>query len=298
MYSGLYSGVYSSLLIRLTLRVVQDNTDGSSQAQQRDGFACVVMGTPDPDACHIWPFKSNSTIHDCANLQEILLSQRFLLSSELKSKLAQLVAPDNGELAASDRAWNMICFETQLHRWWGKAYFGLKWIGDVKDDGDEYVSYKVEWQWLPRKIHDKLARGFLSRLKGDNCEARSVVDIDTEESLQAVKRAILGCMHGAVEAPKPGARVRDQSGRRVESGRVLSLRVQKEDLDKTKTIIEVQWKLLQVAALSGAGEAPEELDPTHQPPPNLLRVPLMLPREDTEAEEEPVEEEEEEPALD
>ena len=68
-----------------------------------------------------------------------------------------------------------------------------------------------------------------------------ICKLDTEESFQAVKCAVLESIRGPVEAPKPGAWVRDESGRRVESGRVLTLKVQKEDLDKMKTMIEVQW---------------------------------------------------------
>jgi hypothetical protein len=60
---------------------------------------------------------------------------------------------------------------------------------------------------------------------------------------------------------------RDQSGRTVESGCVLAPKIQQEDLDKVETVIEAQWKLLQVAALSGAGEAPDELDSTYRLPP-------------------------------
>ena len=210
----------------------------------------------------------------------------------MRKKLVDVLAPFNGELAVSDKAWNMICLSPQLHRWWGKALFGLKWIGEVGEDGD-YSSFKVEWRWLPRKIHDKLGSEFLSHGKGDRNSARMFPKLDTEDSLQAVKRVTFDAMksiYRAVGPPMSGAKVYDQSARTVESGCVLTLKVQKEDLDRVKTVIEAQWKLLQVAALSGAGEAPDELDSKYRPPPELL--PVFTPHHeahDTRAEEEPAE---------
>lgn len=135
-------------------------------------------------------------------LQQIILSQELLLSREQKAQLANLVTPANGELGASDKAWNMICLETQLHRLWGKTYFGLKKIGKVEEDEDDYFSFKVEWHWLPRKIHDKLEREFLSRQKGDYCDARMFPKLEAEDSLQEVKRAVFESIHGPAEAPQ------------------------------------------------------------------------------------------------
>ncbi|KFH42063.1 hypothetical protein ACRE_072070 [Hapsidospora chrysogenum ATCC 11550] len=280
----------------------KSNSVGRSQSEvekvgigthtRRDGFACVVTGTPDPDACHVWPFKSTSDRKGKDELRHTIHSQVFLFSNEIRQNLIDLLAPLNQELAVSDKAWNMICLNPQLHRWWGKAYFGLRWIGEVEGDG-AYSSFKVEWRWLPGKIHDRLDSEFLSHQKGDKNAVRMFPKLDTEDSLQAVKRVTFDAMksvHRAAGPPKPGAKVYDQSGRTVESGYVLTLKIEKEDLDRVKTVIEAQWKLLQVAALSGAGEAPDELDSTYRPAPELL--PVFTPHQeahDTGAEEEPAE---------
>ena len=109
--------------------------------------------------------------------------------------------------------------------------------------------------------------------------------LDTEESLQALKQAILESMQNPVHASQPGLKVLDQHGRPIETGRVIPLRVHKEDFEKAKTVIKAQWQLLQVAALSGAAEAPDELDPRYHFPPLLQDI--LRTDEDIEVEEEP-----------
>ncbi|MBE3041259.1 hypothetical protein IMZ48_01465, partial [Candidatus Bathyarchaeota archaeon] len=69
-----------------------------------------------------------------------------------------------------------------------------------------------------------------------------------------------------------GAIARDENGRLIESGRLLTLKVEAKDLDKAKTVIDAQWLALRMAAVSGAAEVADELD--KQPPPALLVEPL------------------------
>lgn len=171
------------------------------------------------------------------------------------------MTPPLSKLGSSDKSWNMICLTPTLHDWWGKAYFALKWLGDERQENDGYCSFNVTWQWLPRKIHEKLNSQFLERPAGDNYDTRARLDLDTEESYQAVKRAILESVQIPLEPREAEPRVPDKSGRTIQSGHIITLRVKKDDLEKVKTVLEAQWKLLQIAALSGAGEAPEELNP-------------------------------------
>lgn len=60
---------------------------------------------------------------------------------------------------------------------------------------------------------------------------------------------------------------RDEHGRVVESGHVLTLRAKANDLEKTKAIIDAQWLAIQMAAFSGAAQVADDLD--RQPPPSL-----------------------------
>ncbi|MBE3041260.1 HNH endonuclease [Candidatus Bathyarchaeota archaeon] len=126
---------------------------------QRDGFVCVATKSVEPDVCHYWPFTINDTTTHRYNLRDVLLENIVMLKEDMKKSLATLFAPQNDELGASDefgvsdKAWNMVSLNTQLHRYWGKAYFGLKWF-DVVDhpepkgkptgEQDEYASFRVE----------------------------------------------------------------------------------------------------------------------------------------------------------
>lgn len=95
--------------------------------------------------------------------QSFLGARPLYQAPELIEEAVVFTTRRSNQLAASGNAWNMICLGPQLHRWWGQAHFTLKWIGDVEDDGDNYSSFKVQWQWLPRKIHHKLEGELLSR---------------------------------------------------------------------------------------------------------------------------------------
>lgn len=239
---------------------------------------CTVTKSVHPDVGHYWPFAINNTVTHRDHLRENLLRNTLVLSDDLKEKLVGLLAPSNGELGASDKSWNMISFNTQLHRYWDKAYFGLKWMGVVgtsetdvvglegasemkaTEARKEYESFRVQWHWLPDRIPDAL-QSHLIRPEGERCDARSLVDLDSEEALHSVKSSLRTAItqQRSLFSTK-GAMARDENGRIIESGRELILKVEAKDLDKIKTIIEAQWLAIQMAALSGAAEMADDLD--------------------------------------
>lgn len=211
----------------------------------------------------------------------------------MRKKVAELLAPLSGELGGSDKAWNMLSLNTQLHRYWRKAYFGLRWVG-VEDyalepvpgtrdvpkgeaavEGERYASLRVEWHWLPDSIPDAL-RSHLYLPKGGKCNARRLLDLDSSEAIESLVHSLRGPISRPNLISTKGATARDENGHLLESGRVLSLKVDPKDLDKMKAIIEAQWLVVQIAALSGAGEVADELD--KDPPPPVLVKDVMLPR--------------------
>lgn len=85
-----------------------------------------------------------------------------MISDDMKQRLITLFAPRGGGLGASDKAWNMVSLNTQVHRYWSKGFFGLKWVGCEEDplemvtdtrtalkgedpeEGKKYATFQVE----------------------------------------------------------------------------------------------------------------------------------------------------------
>jgi hypothetical protein len=212
------------------------------------------------------------------------------LSEGLRNRIVDLITLADGELASSDRAWNMIPMRRDIHHHWGKAYFGLKWVGEqTPRDEAGLTNVKVQWHWLPSRLVDKLPPDNLSKClpvpKGQKPnDAKRLVNLDDEDATGLIRQAMVRTIQEpnavsrlATNVSTSTATVRDQSGHLVQSGRIFTLKVEADDLHKTQTVIEAQWLALQIAALSGAGEVADDLD--INPPPPMLQYakPVLIP---------------------
>lgn len=208
----------------------------------------------------------------------------------MRNRLLDLITPADGELASSDRAWNMIPMRRDIHHHWGKAYFGLKWVGEqTPRDEAGLTTVKVQWHWLPSRLVDNLPPADLPRClpvpEGQKPnDAKRLVNLDDEDATGQIRQAMVRTIQEpnavsrlATNVSASTATVRDPSGHLVQSGRIFTLKVQADDLDKTKTVIEAQWLALQMAALSGADEVADDLD--INPPPSVLPYakPVVIP---------------------
>ncbi|KAL6851284.1 hypothetical protein ACO1O0_008412 [Amphichorda felina] len=251
-------------------------------ARDREGSMCVITQSPDPEVCHIWPFVPTKTQDGVDRTRRILMNSLMAFGGDLRSKLLKLIVPIDGELAASDRAWNMIPMRKDIHNHWGKAYFGLKWIGEqTPRDEAGLTTVKVQWHWLPSRLVDKLRRHDLPKClpvpkEQKPNDAKRLINLDDEDATGLIRQAMVRIIREpnavsrlptAVSAST--ATVRDQSGHLVQSGRIFILKVQADDLDKTQAVIEAQWLAIQMAALSGAGEVADDLD--INPPPSMMQ---------------------------
>lgn len=55
-----------------------------------------------------------------------------------------------GRPVATDKAWNMLCLNPQLHRWWGEARFGLKCLG-VTPTPTGGATVCIQFIWMPQQ---------------------------------------------------------------------------------------------------------------------------------------------------
>ncbi|RSL85472.1 hypothetical protein CEP51_003320 [Fusarium floridanum] len=115
------------------------NKTQSRNCRIRDNSACVLMGTSDPQVCHIVPFSSNNNYENLRKTSAVFAHAKAFLGEEWMRQFEPLI--QNARiLASSDKAWNMICLNIQMHTWWAKARFGFKCLGyDNPPEGGESV---------------------------------------------------------------------------------------------------------------------------------------------------------------
>ena len=162
------------------------------------------------------------------------LEQAAAFASCLQPSLPILVDEDadvdvlpsfTGGLGVSDKLWNMVSLNPQLHVWWGKAYFGFKCLGILP--GDE-PSVRVQFVWMPRA----------TTMWQEDCRDEDELRVHITNNRSPL-----------VEQGVAAFRL---SGRPLSTGDVFNIPVAKADAKKKmKMAFDLQWALIRIAALTG-----------------------------------------------
>lgn len=234
----------------------------------------------DPEVCHIWPFSATNSAPRCKDVRLTLQANILAMSPDLRQKLSRVLVPE-GQVAASDRPCNLLSLCRNVQNHWGRARFGLKWhrIESV-DEGDSLstmATILVEVHWMPVSI-SRVVDPYAISPPG-TLDSRRKVRLDDVDGLASSLQAFFDDVS---KVSSGGATMRDGPGRYWDSGRLLPIRMAAGDVDDFKTLIDAQWLMIKLAALSGAAEHPEEFQdlPPYPPPPIFADTPLVLRDED------------------
>lgn len=228
------------------------NKTQAKKCRELDHHRCVVTGARDPEVCHIIPFAWNSTTRSATKTAGLLATLRYFFNFG-SSQLATLIIAPSG----SDRAWNMIALNPTLHTWWSKGYFAFKYMGreDLESTGQSRV--QLQFRWMPRSIDSEWRRpvnlehekdpmnGLLAQLAHHYGRgAPSVCNVDD------------GC-DGCDGCDKISgvAAVDLRTHRPIRSGHLFYVTRETSSVDSFKAMIELQWAIIHVAAMSGAATA-------------------------------------------
>ncbi len=135
---------------------------------------------------------------------------------------------------------NMLCLGKHLHALWGAARFGLKPLRDTlaAKKGEVWVQF----HWLrqgvlkPDDVVDEAAVGLLAALDTNNGFATGGSDGDSSRR------------------GRNSTVAHRQSGLRIETGQVFVITATKPDDLPSLDLLELQWNLIRVAAMSGAAD--------------------------------------------
>ncbi|KAG5803895.1 hypothetical protein H9Q74_011284 [Fusarium xylarioides] len=220
-----------------------------SLCAELDQHRCIVTGLTDPQVCHIVPFAWNQD-------QEHLEKTRKILG-----KVDTFVFPRNADahetsmeiingIKSSDKPWNLLCLSPQLHTWWGKAFFGLKYdSATLCEDDPDYSIISLQFVWMPSNV---------------KAMATDQIDLNVQRDPSTALGSYLNHRYG--QGPLSACMTRDcatcqetqgvkchdiSSNRPVESGTIVKVKRLTKDRHLLEHVIKLQWSIISAAALSG-----------------------------------------------
>ncbi|KAK0613939.1 hypothetical protein B0T14DRAFT_290682 [Immersiella caudata] len=151
------------------------------------------------------------------------------------------------ERDVSDKHWNSILFSPTLHNWWGRGYFGLKYIEAVKANVQhpkDIVTLRLQFHWMSSK-----QRGPRSELKGSP-RSREHMEADLTLSYP-----YCGTPESREQQEPIVAISRPETGFNVETGNNFEFHVPKQHMEKMIEAFRVQWTLIKIVAMAGGADA-------------------------------------------
>jgi hypothetical protein len=219
---------------------VSRNRNEKAKRLDLDDFRCIVCETDSPAVCHIVPFCVNSRTGD-KNKWGIWLRRSMDFYEEASAPVDGVLLGQafiSTEPGVSDRHWNMVSLNPQLHTWWGQARWGFKCLGITLEGPAPrvgHVKLKLQFHWMPRRATDsKVATLGLSLT-----DFKSAFDGNWGDPT----RKPLVCM------TYPG------TGRFIETGDIFYVQVPTSDCSKMELAFQIQWAVLRIAAIAGGAEA-------------------------------------------
>ncbi|RGP76510.1 hypothetical protein FSPOR_185, partial [Fusarium sporotrichioides] len=227
--------------------------DQKELCRERDNNQCVFMHTAKGDCAHIIPRRWNDTEESVEMTRQVIDAARLFLDEDTYLEYENLFA-DRNNIRTTDKAWNMLYLNKQLHWYLDHASIGMKCLGiEHRADDDTKATVVVQLHWLHRTQY-KPSETVTSQ--GDNNDFNKIVDglrlFEKQEGPARVEPG--GGMFAAV-------RVNDNVP--LVSGHCVRVEMGVEDAEKAKVMFDLAWALGVVAAMSGAADWPNLL-PDHE----------------------------------
>ncbi|KAJ4211407.1 hypothetical protein NW759_012607 [Fusarium solani] len=211
------------------------------KCSERDGNVCVFTGTSKPWVDHIVPFAWNDTLANIQKTEKVFQHiQAFFGKDWLLRYRPYLLNPQ--QLGGSDKVWNMLCINLSNSCWWRSAKFGFKCLGIRSTTQGESVVI-LQFHWMPRRNMDP-TKGI--SLQGQNNDSDKMVECARSFHSDGGSNLI----HELPELSIP-------------SGHLIHVPMPNSEAVHFKTMIDLQWAMLVVAAFCGAADAPQLL-PDHE----------------------------------
>jgi len=247
----------------------KSNEAEKGKRRRHDGNACKVLNTANPEVCHIIPWLSSKDTAVIATFRLGLWKMMQMLelvtsndSSNPEADSLQILAEAKGltglfcsEPGCSDKAWNMVCLNRQLHDWWGRAQIGFRPLGIVDGDNTEEKKVQVQLYWMPTNLRsNRAAVPYEAKVLPRDVDKlkERLNEIHTRPQAAAEAGGWYAVCRTALGDPS-------LPGHPVMTGDIFEWSVKTADAWKMKRAFELQWALIRIAAIAG-GAGPATLD--------------------------------------
>ncbi|KPM44455.1 hypothetical protein AK830_g2138 [Neonectria ditissima] len=220
-------------------------TSEKDKCRMRDGNVCVVTGTQNPEVCHIVPFKWNDTQQAIRITDYVLFPTAVVLMGVQWSDENTSLLRNPAQQGSSDKVWNMLCLNCQLHFWWPKCFFAFRCLGSVPildaetDRVSDSVHVRLQFYWLPH-------------YEGRKNTTMNIDDwrtwVDDVDSFQRKGYSSLGSNVAASKAT---------TNFPIISGHIIHVKMTQADAIPFKAMMDLQWAVTVIGALSGGADPPE-----------------------------------------
>ena len=215
-----------------------------AQCLDREKTLCLISQWGEPDACHIVPFAFTSNDENMTVTSALIKGSYSLFGTEAAS-LTRLIC---GNVGASDKAWNMLALSPNAHRGWSRGYFGFECKGLVP--GTSSTAIILQMRWMVR-----------SNIKGLNAKHPVDLENDRESASDDLRYYSQPPASPCAFSTKSGGGMVyftwSESCLKVRAGDLFKIEMAHEDAVNMKSMIDFQWAMVRILALSGAAGAPE-----------------------------------------
>ncbi|CEI60735.1 hypothetical protein FVEN_g2601 [Fusarium venenatum] len=228
-----------------------DSENEKKLCRQRDHYRCIFMQTAEGECAHIIPQRWNDTRENVNLTEKVIHVARMFLDEDTLFNHADLFAhPD--DVGTTDKCWNMLYFNRQLHWYLDHTSIGFKCLGiDPCEDDKTKAVVVIQLNWLHRsKDKPKIVTS-----KGDANDFDKLIN-----GLRQFEE------DGRPARVEPGqgmfAAVRVNNNVPLISGHIARIEMPIADAVKCQVMLDLAWALSVVAAMSGAADWPNLL-PDH-----------------------------------
>ncbi|CAK7273582.1 hypothetical protein SEPCBS119000_005733 [Sporothrix epigloea] len=190
------------------------------RAKERDDHLCILTGTDDPEAAHIFPLSAGKADGTKYRISQLAMMWGDEKATAWKQKFL------NPWVIESPK--NLICLSRQLHHWWRTCRLALRPIQSL-----DPCTIKVQLHWLRPSTTMPMA---LSSGSYDDISSLCGGEND----------------YGSWGQPPVAHR---KSGLPLQTGQIFTIRAEDPVDLPSFELLEIQWNFLRIAAMSGAAEA-------------------------------------------
>ncbi|KAM0557982.1 hypothetical protein ACHAPJ_005147 [Fusarium lateritium] len=238
---------------KIKTKVYRNQTERGT-CLKRDGHACIVTNLANPQVCHIVPFSFNDDKDNVQKTSSLFSATKYMVGEEFLQKYESYLA-NPSVLGASDKPWNMICLNSQLHTWWARGYLAFKCLGiDPPRQGESDFKVKLQFHWMP----------MLKKRIGEDI---TVTGAGTVWENIASELELFHSSGNKQPVPRDGygeVRMELKSGEQLETGHIFYVEMDGPNSILFKAMIDVQWACIMVHTMSAAAgslELPQDEDP-------------------------------------